>query len=66
MELVRERAERGEQYELMLIDWKMPEMDGIETTRQIRSIVGRQTAIIILTSYNWDDVADEAKYAGWT
>jgi CheY-like chemotaxis protein len=42
----------------------MPEMDGVETTRQIRSIVGNDTPIIILTSYNWDEVADEAKKAG--
>jgi CheY-like chemotaxis protein len=64
LDLVRERAKRGAQYNLMLVDWRMPEMDGIETTRQIRSVVGRETAIIILTSYNWDDVADEAKRAG--
>ena len=42
----------------------MPEMDGVETTRQIRAIVGNDTPIIILTSYNWDDVVDEAKNAG--
>ena len=42
----------------------MPEMDGIETTRQIRSIVGNNTPIIILTSFNWDEIAEEAKSAG--
>ena len=39
-------------------------MDGVETTRKIREIVGDDTPIIILTSYNWDDIADEAKDAG--
>ncbi|MBQ8913145.1 MAG: response regulator, partial [Lachnospiraceae bacterium] len=43
---------------------RMPEMDGIETTRKIREIVGDELAIIILTSFNWDDVAEEAKQAG--
>jgi len=42
----------------------MPEMDGVETTRQIRSLVGNDTPIIILTSFNWDDIAEEAKAAG--
>ncbi len=55
---------RREDYNLILVDWKMPEMDGVETTRQIRSIVGHDTPIIILTSFNWDDIADEAKKAG--
>jgi CheY-like chemotaxis protein len=39
-------------------------MDGIETTRQIRAAVGDETPVIILTSYNWDEIADEAKAAG--
>jgi len=39
-------------------------MDGVETTRQIRSIVGLDSAIIILTAYNWDDVLEEALSAG--
>ena len=42
----------------------MPEMDGVETTRQIRAIAGHDTPIIILTSFNWDDIADEARAAG--
>lgn len=42
----------------------MPEMDGVETTRQIRSVAGNDTPIIILTSFNWDDIADEARAAG--
>ena len=39
-------------------------MDGIETTRQIRSVIGNTTAIIILTAYNWDDIYEEATAAG--
>ena len=61
---VRVRHGRNEDYDLILIDWRMPEMDGVETTRQIRSLVGLETPIIILTSFNWDDIADEAKAAG--
>ena len=55
---------RRHDYDLILVDWKMPEMDGVEVSRQIRSIVGSETPIIILTSFNWDDVADEAREAG--
>ena len=61
---VRLRHGRQEEYDLILVDWKMPELDGVETTRQIRQIVGNDTPIIILTSFNWDDVADEARAAG--
>ena len=42
----------------------MPELDGVETTRQIRGIVGHETPIIILTSYSWEDIAEEALEAG--
>ena len=64
IEKVRISHGRRDDYNLILVDWKMPEMDGVETTRQIRSIVGHDTPIIILTSFNWDDIADEAKKAG--
>ena len=64
VEMVKVRHARRADYNLLLVDWKMPDMDGIETTRQIRSIVGDNAPIIILTSYNWDEVADEAISAG--
>ena len=64
IELVKMRHARREDYNLILVDWKMPEMDGLETTRQIRTIVGHDTPIIILTSYSWDDVEEEAREAG--
>ena len=64
LEMVKMRHARREDYNLILVDWRMPEMDGVETARRIREIVGQEAAIIILTSYNWDDVADEARAAG--
>ena len=64
IEKVRLRHARRDAYDLILIDWRMPEMDGIDTTRQIRTIGGHETPIIILTSFNWDDIADEAREAG--
>ena len=62
--MVKMRHARREDYNLILVDWKMPEMDGLETTRQIRAIVGHDTPIIILTAYSWDDIEDEARKAG--
>lgn len=51
-------------YHSVIIDWKMPEMDGLETTRCIRSIVGNELPIIILTAYDWTEIEEEAKEAG--
>ncbi len=64
IEMVELRHARREPYNLILVDWKMPDMDGVETTRRIRAITGDQSAIIILTAYRWDDVLQEAVQAG--
>ena len=64
VEMVRLRHARRAPYNLILVDWKMPEMDGVETTRRIRSIIGHESAIIILTAYRWDDILEEAVQAG--
>ncbi len=64
IEMVRLRHARRSPYNLILVDWKMPEMDGVETTRCIREITGDESAIIILTAYKWDDILEEAESAG--
>ena len=64
IDMVRLHHARRDDYDLILIDWRMPDMDGLETTRRIRAIVENETPIIILTSFNWDDIADEAREAG--
>ena len=64
IEMVKLRHVRREPYNLILVDWRMPDLDGLETTKQIRAAVGSETPIIILTSYNWEDIAEEARLAG--
>ena len=64
VEMVRLRRARMTPYNLILVDWKMPEMDGVETARRIREEIGHESAIIILTAYRWDDVQEEAIEAG--
>lgn len=51
-------------YDMILIDWKMPDMDGLETARQIRNIVGPEVTIIIVTAYDWITIEHEAKSVG--
>ena len=64
IEMVRLRQARMAPYNLILVDWKMPGMDGVETTKRIRELVGGESAIIILTAYKWDDVLEDATGAG--
>ena len=64
LQMVELRHARREPYTLILVDWRMPDMDGVETTRRIRAAVGTETPVIILTSYNWDEIEEEAKAAG--
>ena len=64
IEKVRLRHARRDPYNLILMDWQMPEMDGVETTRQVRKIIGHESAIIILTAYRWDEILEEAENAG--
>ena len=59
-----ERHERGDDYFAIIMDWKMPRLDGIETTRKIREKVGRDVTIIVLTAYDYSDIEDEARAAG--
>ena len=64
VETVREKWARKAFYDIILVDWKMPDMDGIETTRKIRKIVGPDVTIIIMTAYDWAAIETEAKQAG--
>lgn len=61
---VSERHRNGKDYTAVLLDWKMPEMDGLETARRIRAEVGREVPIIILTAYDWSQIKTEAEEAG--
>ena len=58
--------DEGDSYHTYIIDWQMPEMSGIETARKIRSAVGDEAPIIILTAYDWTDIEEDAKEAGIT
>jgi signal transduction histidine kinase/DNA-binding response OmpR family regulator/amino acid permease len=60
---LRAAKERGEGYQLLLTDYKMPEMNGLELTRAVRAYDG-DISVIMLTGYNWDIIEDEARADG--
>ena len=55
---------KHEAYNLVLLDWKMPKMDGLDVAREIRKRYDSETTVIILTSFNWDEIMDEALHIG--
>ena len=62
----REAHNQGAEFKVYIIDWLMPDMNGIETVRRIRKVIEPGTPIIILTAYDWADIEDEARQAGVT
>ncbi len=61
---VVEEHEKNDDFYAAIIDWNMPEMNGIETTKEIRKAVGKDVPIIIMSAYDWSDIEEEAKAAG--
>ncbi|MBR1584200.1 MAG: response regulator [Clostridia bacterium] len=64
LQMLEVQHTKMEPYNLVLLDWRMPDMDGMETARQIRKRYNNETTVIILTAYNWDEIMDEALHAG--
>ena len=57
---------RGDMYSVYIVDWLLPDMNGIEVTRRIRKEMGDDVAVIVLTAYDWADIEEEAREAGVT
>ena len=64
LEMARRRHADGKDYNVIILDWKMPEMDGIATIRRIRAEVDASIPILLTSAYDWSDIEDEAKESG--
>ena len=62
----RQAAEMKEAFDVYIVDWALPDLSGLEVVRQVRSIVGQEVPIIIMTAYEWGDIEAEARQAGVT
>lgn len=58
IEMVKERHENNEDYRIVLIDWKMPNMDGVETIREIHRTVGKEVPVFLISAYDWNDAEE--------
>ncbi len=64
LKMVENRHREHQDYEIVLLDWKMPGMDGVEVTREIRKLLGDEVPILIISAYDWSDIEEEARAAG--
>ena len=62
----KDALDSADEFRVYIIDWQMPDLNGIETVRRIRKVIGDSVPIIILTAYDWSDIEEEAKEAGVT
>ena len=62
----QDAAELNDEYKVYIVDYLMPDMNGIETVRRIRRVIGEEVPIIVLTAYDWTDFEKEAREAGVT
>ena len=64
LEKIEKRHSSGKDYGVVIIDWKMPEMDGVDTITKIRSGMDKNVPILLISAYDWSDIEDKAKEAG--
>ena len=64
VEMAQQRRRPGRDYQIVLLDWKMPGLDGIQTARKLRETIGDHIPILLISAYDWSDIEDEARQAG--
>ena len=62
--MIKHRQETGKNYDIVILDLKMPDIDGLETIRRIRSEVKSDIPILLISAYSWEDVEEQAKEVG--
>ena len=62
--MIRHRHLAGKDYDVVIVDWKMPDIDGIETISRIRAEIDSNIPILLISAYDWSDIEDKAKEAG--
>ena len=64
LRMAEDRHKDGRDYHIVLLDWKMPDMDGIETARRLRAAIGSDVPILLISAYDWSGIEEEARQAG--
>ena len=64
LDMIARRHEQGRDYSIVIVDWRMPEMNGVEIVRRIRSDIDSNIPILLISAYDWSDIEDSARGAG--
>ena len=64
LEMIGKRHDAGKDYDIVILDWKMPDISGVDTIRKIRTETGSDTPVLLVSAYDWSDIEDAAKDAG--
>ncbi len=64
IDMVTERHNRQDAYQIVLLDWRMEGMNGVETARELRRRFGDEMPIVLISAYDWSDIEEEAREAG--
>lgn len=64
VKLVKQHKDAGSPYQIILLDWKLPGIDGIEAAKQIRAAMGEDIPILLISAYDWAEIEYEAREAG--
>lgn len=64
LDMIEKRHLSDQDYDVIIVDWKMPELDGLGTIRRIRSEIDTKIPILLISAYDWSDIEDKAKEAG--
>ncbi len=64
VKLVTQHHARHNDYQIILLDWKLPDMDGIKTAKELRRQLGSEVPILLISAYDWSEIEEEARAAG--